>query len=95
MLAVDINEASRTAIALTKPRWKAQAQADGARVVFEDGLRGAAVVDGSASELRDVLMNLIFNAVDAMPQGGRLRIATAIDAAGARCASRSRTTASG
>ena len=30
-------------------------------------------VDGNVSELRDVLMNLIFNAVDAMPQGGTLQ----------------------
>jgi CheY-like chemotaxis protein/anti-sigma regulatory factor (Ser/Thr protein kinase) len=37
-------------------------------------------VDGNVSELRDVLMNLIFNAVDAMPQGGTVRIATSADA---------------
>jgi signal transduction histidine kinase len=36
-------------------------------------------VDGHASELRDVLMNLIFNAVDAMPEGGTLSIATQLE----------------
>jgi len=32
------------------------------------------LTDGSASELREVFVNLIVNAVDAMPQGGRLSI---------------------
>ena len=33
-------------------------------------------VPGVASELRDALTNLVFNAVDAMPQGGRLSLRT-------------------
>jgi signal transduction histidine kinase len=33
-------------------------------------------IRGSASELKEVFVNIILNALDAMPQGGRLRIAT-------------------
>lgn len=75
-LAVDMNEVVRTAVALTEPRWKAQAQATGAPIHIETDLSPVPSVDGNVSELRDVLMNLIFNAVDAMPHGGTLRIAT-------------------
>ena len=77
--AVDINEAIRTAVALSEPRWKAQAQAAGGPVLLNTDLHEVPPVDGHASELRDVLMNLIFNAVDAMPQGGTLSIATEVE----------------
>src|SRR5262249_37279874 len=35
------------------------------------------MVSGNGAELREALTNLIFNAVDAMPQGGRIVIRTA------------------
>src|SRR5678815_5043826 len=35
-------------------------------------------IAGNAAELREVLTNLIFNAVDAMPDGGRVAVATSI-----------------
>ena len=77
---VDINEAIRTAVALSEPRWKAQAQAAGGPVLLKTDLHEVPSVDGHASDLWDVLMNLIFNAVDAMPQGGTLSIATELRA---------------
>jgi CheY-like chemotaxis protein len=79
-LAVDVNDVVRTALALTEPRWKAQAQAAGVSIHIESDLATVPSVDGNVSELRDALMNLIFNAVDAMPQGGTLRITTTADA---------------
>src|SRR5205814_7815124 len=37
------------------------------------------IVAGDESALREVLTNLLFNAVDAMPQGGRLLLETSIE----------------
>src|SRR5260370_22632170 len=34
---------------------------------------------GDSSELREVVLNLIFNAVDAMPRGGTIEIGTRIE----------------
>jgi signal transduction histidine kinase/CheY-like chemotaxis protein len=60
---------------ITRPRWKDKAEAAGAHIDFVVSNRSGAHVSGDASELRDVLVNMIFNAVDAMPEGGRLTLA--------------------
>ncbi len=78
-LAVNVNELVTMALSLTEPRWKAQAQAAGKTVRVETALGEIRPVDGNAAELRDVLTNLIFNAVDAMVDGGTLRIRTGLD----------------
>jgi signal transduction histidine kinase/CheY-like chemotaxis protein len=62
---------------ITQPRWKNSAEASGIQINFE--LRLAAeniLVMGDESELREVLVNLVFNAVDAMPTGGKLIFAS-------------------
>ncbi|MET0648671.1 MAG: response regulator [Pyrinomonadaceae bacterium] len=60
---------------ITRPRWKGKAEAAGIHIDFAVSNRSGAHVLGDASELRDVLVNMIFNAVDAMPGGGRLALA--------------------
>jgi len=78
-LAVDLNKVIRTAVGLTEPRWKTQTQAAGIAVEVKTELGEVPCIEGNPSELRDVLMNLIFNSVDAMPQGGTISISTDLD----------------
>jgi signal transduction histidine kinase/CheY-like chemotaxis protein len=60
---------------ITRPRWKNRAEADGVQINLELQLRSDnALVMGDESELREVLVNLVFNAVDAMPGGGTLTL---------------------
>jgi signal transduction histidine kinase len=61
---------------LTQPKWKDQAQANGATIRMQLDLQDVPPVCGDESALREVLTNLIFNAVDAMPAGGTLIIRT-------------------
>jgi signal transduction histidine kinase len=73
---VDLNEIAHQAVSLTSPKWKGKSRADGVQIQVETDLRAEALVAGNASELREVLTNLIFNAVDAMPNGGSIKVRT-------------------
>jgi CheY-like chemotaxis protein len=61
---------------ITRPRWKDAAEAAGVYITLELQSRARAVVSGDDAELREVLVNMVFNAVDAMPHGGGLRLAS-------------------
>ncbi|TMK82537.1 MAG: response regulator [Actinobacteria bacterium] len=76
---VNLNDVATMAVSLTEPKWRTQARADGSKIEVETRLTEIPLVRGNEAELRDVLINLIFNAVDAMPHGGRLMIGTGVD----------------
>ncbi len=77
---VDLNSIVTQSISLTEPKWRRQAQADGVTVQIESKLQQIPPVAGDESGLREVLTNLIFNAVDAMPTGGKITLQTECDA---------------
>jgi PAS domain S-box-containing protein len=63
------------AVALTRPRWRNQAQAGGVMIAVEtDVASGLPLVTAEAAQMREMLTNLIFNAVDAMPIGGTITV---------------------
>jgi PAS domain S-box-containing protein len=71
---VDVGSLLNDAIEITRTRWQNEARVRG--LEYEVTLDAEAGHDtyGSASELREVFVNLIVNAVDAMPKGGKLAI---------------------
>ena len=76
---VDLNQLIRDVIELTRPRWKSKAEADGIKVDIQEDRRQLPPVSGNPSELREVITNLVLNAIDAMPRGGNLTIRTKTD----------------
>ena len=73
---VDVAALTQDAMTLTRPLWKDEAEARGVRIDVVTDLEPGPAVLGSAAELREAVTNVILNAIDAMPQGGRLGLAT-------------------
>ncbi|MCX8044541.1 MAG: response regulator [Desulfobacterota bacterium] len=77
---VDIADVIHDAIEFTRIRWQDQAASRGCTVALHTTIGELKPVIGNAAELREVLVNLINNAIDAMPNGGDIYIdATLID----------------
>ena len=71
---LDVSGLLRDAIEITRTRWQNEARAEGSNVDVTLNAEEGLFTLGNASELREVFVNLIVNAVDAMPQGGSLNI---------------------
>ncbi len=71
---VDMNHVIEESLAITRPRWRDAAQSHGIHIKVQRDLAATAPVIGDASVLRELVTNLILNAIDAMPQGGTLQI---------------------
>ncbi|MBN2489778.1 MAG: tetratricopeptide repeat protein [Planctomycetes bacterium] len=65
---------------LTRPRWSAAASERGGTIRLVNEVAGGVEIPANAAELREVLINLIYNAADAMPDGGEIRIGATTDA---------------
>ena len=74
--SVDLNDIVREVAELTRPRWRDEAQIRSAVLDVVLELGEVPRVNGDASALREVVMNLLFNAIDAMQQSGTIRITT-------------------
>jgi PAS domain S-box-containing protein len=76
---VSLKQVVELAIDLTRPRWGDQAMAEDTKYRIATFVKDISV-SGQASELREMLVNLIFNALDAMPDGGELGVTVDHDA---------------
>ncbi len=74
---IDLNPIVAQVIELTRVRWRDLPQQRGIAIAMRTELQQPlAAILGQESEIRDALTNLIFNAVDAMPEGGTLTVRT-------------------
>ena len=74
--AVDLNKLIEQVVLITSPRWKDQSQRLGKTINLNTHLAKLPPLAGNPSELKEVITNIIFNAVDAMPKGGDITIRT-------------------
>jgi signal transduction histidine kinase/CheY-like chemotaxis protein len=75
---VSIDQILMDAGEITRPRWKNCAEASNIHITLHLHIESNAMVMGDDSELREVLVNMVFNAIDAMPEGGTLSLTTRV-----------------
>ena len=76
--AVPVNEVIQEAIRAARPRWKDEPESKGISIAVVTELEDVPLIMGAESRLHDIFMNLLLNAVDAMPRGGTITICTQV-----------------
>ncbi len=74
---VDIRELIKQSVEFSMPMWKNMAQSNGINYQIDtDGVKDVAIVLCNSTEIREVFINIIKNALDAMPDGGTVSFST-------------------
>jgi DNA-binding response OmpR family regulator/signal transduction histidine kinase len=77
LMQVAVNPLVQQVVELTRARWRDMAQQRGVAIDVVTELQdGLAPINAAEAEIREVLTNLVFNAVDAMPRGGTMTLRT-------------------
>ena len=74
----DVNAIIEDTIRLLEPKWKAEYEKQGIPFVVELDLSQVEPAAINPTDLREVLINLFLNAIEAMPKGGTLTISTTL-----------------
>ncbi|MBI1923428.1 response regulator [Candidatus Poribacteria bacterium] len=77
--SIDLNQLVRQSVLLTQHKWKDQAFMSGITLRIETDLQTVPIIAGNGADLREALVNLIFNAVDAMTDTGTITLRTHTD----------------
>jgi CheY-like chemotaxis protein len=73
---VDLNQVIRDTVDITHPKWRTAPGREGRVVQIDLDLGDILPIQSIGSAWEEIFSNLIFNAVDAMPEGGTIALAT-------------------
>ncbi len=71
-----VNEIVQEAIETTRPKWRDEVEARGISIEVDADLGDVPAIGGIQVGLHHIMVHLITNAVDAMPEGGKIEIST-------------------
>ena len=75
---VVINDVVLQAISIAQPRWKDQSLAAGVHIDIRTEMGNVPTVVGNEAELREMIVNLVFNAIDAIAKRGTITLRTEV-----------------
>ena len=76
-VSADINKLLTQSVEFTMPRWKSMAQATGVNYNMNlEGMKNVSPIMCNPLEIEDVFINIMNNALDAMPVGGNISFST-------------------
>jgi signal transduction histidine kinase/CheY-like chemotaxis protein len=78
---VDVAEVLREVVELARPRWRDEAQSRGVTYDVRVAAGSVPVIAGTVAELREALLNLLNNGLEAMPAGGSFTFEAGTDGA--------------
>lgn len=73
--AVDLRALIDEVVMLVRPRWQDESRRSKLERAVDNRIAAGTFVRGDAAQLREVFVNLIYNAADAMPDGGDIVVA--------------------
>jgi len=71
---VDLNRLVEGALQMVEPRRMEMVETGGVKIEIVADLNEVSPLSGNNAELREALVNIIFNAMDAMPEGGKITV---------------------
>lgn len=75
-IKVDLNKILQQVAEITSFKWKDEALARGININIDMDLKEINPIAGNPSELREIFVNLLLNAIEALPRGGRITLNT-------------------
>ncbi|MCJ7685820.1 MAG: ATP-binding protein, partial [Desulfobacteraceae bacterium] len=73
---LDLKKVLKKAVNISHPKWAAGSESNADNIKIKTYLRALAPVYGCKRELEDVFVNIILNAIEAMPGGGEIYLTT-------------------
>lgn len=71
---IDVNQVASNALGMIKPRLDEGCETLHSRIEVVADLGKISPIEGSAAELREALLNILINGIEAMPHGGKLTV---------------------
>ena len=73
---LDLKKIVKGAVAITRPNWNEFSESRGVKINVRTYLRILSPIEGHPTEIQDVFVAMISNAIDALPNGGEIYLTT-------------------